>query len=169
MFPEYILMSCVWVATYMIKQVTSSWSIFIQLWFFWSFRGSLHYPIELIEVSFFHFLLYSFLNSLPSLLLPFHGATAPSGPRPPHYRGFTIVLRRTTLVKTPLEEWPTRHRDLYLTNTQLSQETEIYVPGGIRTRNPNKRATADPRLRPRDHWDSPWPKDLKFTFAQIWY
>jgi hypothetical protein len=26
-------------------------------------------------------------------------------------------------------------------------------PGGIRTPNPNRRATADPRLRPRGHWD----------------
>jgi hypothetical protein len=34
-------------------------------------------------------------------------------------------------------------------NTQHSQETNIYAPGGIRTRNPSKRATADPRLRPR--------------------
>jgi len=26
-------------------------------------------------------------------------------------------------------------------------------PGGIRTRNPSKLAAADPRLRPRGHWD----------------
>ena len=26
-------------------------------------------------------------------------------------------------------------------------------PGGIRTHNPSKRAAADPRLRPRGHWD----------------
>jgi hypothetical protein len=29
-------------------------------------------------------------------LLFFHIATAPSGPEPPHYQGFTITLRRTT-------------------------------------------------------------------------
>ena len=26
-----------------------------------------------------------------------YGATAPSGPGPPHYQGFTITLRHTTL------------------------------------------------------------------------
>jgi hypothetical protein len=30
------------------------------------------------------------------------GATAHSGPRPPHCRGFTITLRHTTLGRTPL-------------------------------------------------------------------
>jgi len=28
-----------------------------------------------------------------------------SGPGPPHCRGFTITPRRTTLCKTPLDEW----------------------------------------------------------------
>jgi hypothetical protein len=32
-----------------------------------------------------------------------HGATAPSVPGPPHYRGFTITLRHTTLGRTPLD------------------------------------------------------------------
>jgi hypothetical protein len=34
----------------------------------------------------------------------FCGATARSGPQPPHYRGFTITLRHTTLGRTPLDE-----------------------------------------------------------------
>jgi hypothetical protein len=38
-------------------------------------------------------------------------------------------------------------------NTQHSQETDIHALGGIRTRNPSKRGAADPRLRPRGHWD----------------
>jgi hypothetical protein len=38
-------------------------------------------------------------------------------------------------------------------NTQHSQETNIHAPGGIRTHNPSQRAAADPRLRPRGHWD----------------
>jgi len=37
-------------------------------------------------------------------------------------------------------------------NTQHSQERDIHAPGGIRTRNPSKRAAADP-LRPRGYWD----------------
>jgi len=38
-------------------------------------------------------------------------------------------------------------------NAQCSQETGIHIPGGIRTRNPNKQVTADLRLRPRGHWN----------------
>ena len=38
-------------------------------------------------------------------------------------------------------------------NTQQSQDTDIHNTCGIRTHNPNKRAVADPRLRPRGHWD----------------
>jgi hypothetical protein len=31
--------------------------------------------------------------------------------------------------------------------------TDIHAPGGTGTHNPSKRAAADPRLRPRGHWD----------------
>jgi hypothetical protein len=34
----------------------------------------------------------------------FHGATAPSAPGPPHYRGFTITFTDTTLGRTPPDE-----------------------------------------------------------------
>jgi hypothetical protein len=34
----------------------------------------------------------------------FCGATAPSGPEPPQYRGYTITLRHTTLGRTPVDE-----------------------------------------------------------------
>jgi hypothetical protein len=34
--------------------------------------------------------------------------TAPSGPGPPHYRGFTLTLRHTTVGRTPLDEWSAR-------------------------------------------------------------
>jgi hypothetical protein len=44
-----------------------------------------------------------------------HGTTAPTWPRPTHYRGFTITLRHTTLGRTPLDERSSRRRDLYLT------------------------------------------------------
>jgi hypothetical protein len=52
-----------------------------------------------------------------------HGSTAHSGPKPPHYRGFEIILRHTTLGRTPLYEWSARRRDLYLTthNTHKKQ------------------------------------------------
>jgi len=40
-------------------------------------------------------------------------------------------------------------------NTQHSQQIDILTPGRIRTRNPSKRAAADPRLRSRGHWVRP--------------
>jgi hypothetical protein len=58
---------------------------------------------------------------------PLSGTTAHSGLGPPHYRGFTITLRHTTLGRTPLDEWWAQHRDLYLT-----------------THNPHKRQTSMP-------------------------
>jgi hypothetical protein len=33
-----------------------------------------------------------------------HGATAPRGPGPPRHKSFTIILRHTTLRRTPLHE-----------------------------------------------------------------
>ena len=49
---------------------------------------------------------------------PPQGATAPSGPGPPHCRGFTITHTHThkTLDRTPLDKWSARRRDLYLTS-----------------------------------------------------
>jgi hypothetical protein len=38
-------------------------------------------------------------------------------------------------------------------DTQRSQETNIHANGRIRTHNHSKRATANPRGRPRSHWD----------------
>jgi hypothetical protein len=71
----------------------------------------------------------------------FHSTTVLSEPRPPHYRGFTIILRHTTPGTTPLDEWPARRRDLYLTTHTLT--THIHAPGGIRTRNPCTRAAGN--------------------------
>ena len=55
-------------------------------------------------------------------------------------------------LKTPLDQGSASRRDLYLSETQHSQETNIHAPSGIRTRNPNKREAAEPRLRSRCHW-----------------
>ena len=44
------------------------------------------------------------------------GAAAPSGPGPPHSRRFLDHTQwRTTVGRTPLDEWSARRRDLYLT------------------------------------------------------
>jgi hypothetical protein len=83
----------------------------------------------------------------------YNDATAPIRPGPPHYRGFTLTLRHTTLDRIPPDEWSDRRRDLHLTTHSIHKQQNIHACGGIRTRNPSKRAAADPRLRPPDHWD----------------
>jgi hypothetical protein len=40
-----------------------------------------------------------------------------------------------------------------LPSLQQTQQTDIHAPGGIRTRNPSKRAAVDPCLRPHGHCD----------------
>jgi hypothetical protein len=55
-----------------------------------------------------------------------------------------------------LDEGSARRRDLYLHNTETTQETDVHETGGARTRNPSKRAAADVHLRPRvqcDRWN----------------
>jgi hypothetical protein len=59
--------------------------------------------------------------------------------------------RRTTVGRTPLDESQRPVPE----NIQHSQQTDIHGPGGIQTQNASKRAAADPRLRPRGHWDRP--------------
>ena len=69
--------------------------------------------------------------------------------------GFTITLRHTTLGRTPLDEGSARRRDLYVTTHNTYDKETYMLTGWFRTRNPSKRAAADPRLRPRGHWDRP--------------
>jgi hypothetical protein len=70
--------------------------------------------------------------------------------------------RRTTVGRTPLDEWSARRTDLYLTthNTH-NRQTDIHAPGGSLTHNLSRRAATDPRLRPRGHWD--WQRIQYFS------
>ena len=55
--------------------------------------------------------------------------------------------RRTTVGRTPLDEWSARRRDFYLKRKTLhSQQTDIHASGGIKTQNLSRRATAELRL-----------------------
>ena len=82
------------------------------------------------------------------------GATAPNGPGPPHYRGFQIthddvpqsvgLLWTSDQLVAETSTWQ---------HTQYSQQTNVRVPGGIRTHILSRRAAADLRVRPRGHWD----------------
>jgi hypothetical protein len=84
----------------------------------------------------------------------FYGATAPSGPEPSHFRGFTItgtlhsvgLLWTSDQLVAETSAWDTHH----------SQQTNFHAPGEIRTRNPSQQVVTDPRLRPRGHWDRLW-------------
>ena len=68
--------------------------------------------------------------------------------------GLAITLTgHSTLGRNPLDEWPARRRDLYLTTHNTHNRQTSIPPSGIRTHNPSKRAAADPRLRLRGHWD----------------
>ena len=58
--------------------------------------------------------------------------------------------RRTTVGRTPLDEWSARRKDLYLTthNTHNKHPCPRWD-----SKPQSRRATADLRLRPRGHWD----------------
>jgi hypothetical protein len=77
---------------------------------------------------------------------------SPSGPEPSRYRGFKITSDAPQSVGLSGRVISPSQRHLP-DNKQHSQQTTIYVPYRVRTLNPSKRTTADPRLRPRDHWD----------------
>ena len=95
---------------------------------------------------------YLFVRVCGVCVCVFHGSTAPIGPGLPHYRGFTITLRHTTLGRIPLDAWSAHRRDLHLTTHSIHKRQNLHARGGIRTRNASKRAAANPRLRPSGHW-----------------
>jgi hypothetical protein len=77
----------------------------------------------------------------------YSGATAPGGPRPPHYRGFTITLRLITLGRTPLDEWSAWRRGLYLTTHSTNKRQTFMIPASFEPAIPASE-------RPQNHaWD----------------
>jgi len=60
---------------------------------------------------------------------------------------------RITVGRTSLDEWSAPSQRPLPDNTQHSQQTDIHAPGGIRTHNLSRRASAERRLKPRGHWD----------------
>ena len=59
--------------------------------------------------------------------------------------------RRSTVGRTPLNEWSVRRRHLYLTTHNTHDKHPC--PSVIRTHDLSRRAAVDLRLRPRGHWD----------------
>ena len=84
----------------------------------------------------------------------FFGATAPQWAMASSFTRFLDHIQlRTTVGRTPLDEWSARRRDLYLTTHNTHNRKTSMPPGGIRTHNLRRRAATDLRLRPRGHWD----------------
>ena len=84
-------------------------------------------------------------HSFPSV------STAQRRPGPSHSWEFEI-----THDDTAQSVWVLKTRDQPTAETctwHHSQETNIHIPGRIRTRNPSKRSAADPRLSPLGHWN----------------
>jgi hypothetical protein len=94
----------------------------------------------------FAILQYYYINHTSISSPPTHGLTAPSGPRPPHCRGFTITLRHTTFGRAHLDEGPASRRDLYLTTHNTHKRHTPMPPAGFEPAIP-----ADPRLSSRGH------------------
>jgi len=63
--------------------------------------------------------------------------------------------RRSTVGRTPLDEWSACRRDLYMTTHNTQNRPTSMPPGGIRTHSLSRRAVADLRLRPRSYWYGP--------------
>ena len=85
------------------------------------------------------------------------GARAPQWAMASSFTRFLYhTQRRTTVGRTPLDEWSARRRDFCLTTHNTHNTQTSMNPGGIRTHNLSRPAAADLRLRPRGQWD--WPQ-----------
>jgi hypothetical protein len=71
----------------------------------------------------------------------------PSGPRPPHYGDFTITIRHTTLVRTPLDEGSARNRGLCMTTHNTPNIQTFMLMAGIEPAIP---ASKQPQLHALD-------------------
>ena len=63
----------------------------------------------------------------------------PSGPGPPHYRGFTITLTHTTLSRTAPDEWSAPHRNFYLTKHNSQKRQTAMLPAGLESAIPGSK------------------------------
>ena len=68
----------------------------------------------------------------------------PSVPGTPYYQGFMIILRHTTLGRTPLDEWSAQRRDLYPKTHNIHDRH----PRPRRASNPQSQQASGHRLTP---------------------
>ena len=117
----------------------------------WNLYCVVSWNIKMLMAKWQSIIGYMFINNLLLKIISFIVYQPPSGPGPPHYRHFMIILRHTTfggpsgweviLTQRPLPD-----------NTQHLQETDIHAPDGIWTRNPSKQAAADPHPTSLSYW-----------------
>ena len=65
------------------------------------------------------------------LYSPAPWCNTPSGPEP-HYRGFTVTLRHTTLRRTTLDERSARRAELYMTKHNTRKRQTSVPPAGFK-------------------------------------
>ena len=75
----------------------------------------------------------------------------------------TTHTQSHTTGKTPLNEWSARRTDLYLHNTQETQETSIHALCVIRTRDSCNQTAADLRVIPQGHRNQLPPSLLRLN------
>jgi hypothetical protein len=106
------------------------------------------------------------LVQIPSVYVFLHDATTPKGPTP-HFPGFTITLRYTTLGRsTWASDQPDTKTSPWL-RTTLTRNTHTCCRLNSNP-HPSKPAAADARLRPRGHWDWPIANVLIINIGQGW-
>jgi len=82
---------------------------------------------------------------LLNILILFHGARVPSGPKPPHCRSYTITLRHTIFRQD------SSRRVISPTHNTLKRQSCLRQDSNSQSQQANGRQ--NPRLRPRGHWD----------------
>ena len=103
------------------------------------------------EVTLTYMHTHTYTHSIKKPYFSPHGSTALVG------QGFLIFEASRSHSDTPHSVgllWMSDQSvaEIY-TRQHATITTDIHSPGGIQTRNPNKRVAADPRLRLRGHWD----------------
>ena len=92
------------------------------------------------------------------------GATAASGPGPPHSRCFQITHNNALQSVDSSGRVISSSQRPLPDNTRHSQQKNIHAPVGIRTHNLSRRAPADLCHRPRGHWNRPFEIIVQLTY-----
>jgi hypothetical protein len=100
----------------------------------------------------FYFTLYDPIKyTLFDHVYVFHGSTIELGPRPTHFRGFSITHNPTdTTSRTPPDEWSARRRSRYSHNTK-----QTHIPKEIRNRDSSNQVASRLLLSSHGHRHRP--------------